>query len=184
MRCMSHQSFILQTTSMLIHESSIFSRLYSIASFLGPARYWNRLTIGWSEYCTQVPVTRAVVRRSPPFSPDVAAFLDYMHCWHGKTYEPSADSDPTSNQYIENLKDYFRLSPTKLGGPPHHPCTGTTCCPNGILSTRQHFRDRGKVWLTRGIGNPATNKWTKQWRSVDWCFAIMTVHGPTAPLVP
>ena len=179
-RCMSHQVFLLQTNGLLLHSSNILSRLYGMTAFLERARYWNRICLAWSLYVDRLPIQvdlRCML--VPTFSPAVSEMLMYVNAW--SMYYTTSEERETETSFAAGLKAYFMLSPTTLCGPPKHPCP-PGCCPGGVTETKQKFKDAGIVFFQKKLASPATNKWTKQWQSTDFCFITTTIHGMNGEL--
>jgi hypothetical protein len=188
-RCMSHQVFLLQVFSVGVFQSEPISRLYSLARFLESSRYWSRIALGWTIMCSSMPIEVIQCQQLPAFADDVVEFMSYMSMWD-VYYDWDRDkitklqqADPTqlgeSSAFRPDLEAYFKLCPTTLTGPPRHSCVNPpVCCPEGRRSTNNHFATKGNVWFRRKIQCPATNKWTKQWQSVDWAYALSVLHGP------
>ena len=179
--CQSHQTFLHQSNQLLVHIAPILSRTYGEAAFLANGHYWLRLCLAWSQFCRAVPLTLRRVSAAPMLSQSAANMVEYLSRWN-KYHENKTVLDGnsrTKSQYCASLMAYFNMVPDSLYGPPTvyvWPGCGYTSEQDARAALDRAGR---AAFLSRKLVSPATNKWTKQWRSTDfvWTHQIHA-NGP------
>ena len=159
-RCHSHQTFLLQSGTLLMFRSDFPSRAYGMSSFLRTGSYWIRLIIAFTLWCTNAKRIQATPENIVLSMP-VQQLMCYMSTWGTYSSSKTSSSDALRSDY----ESYFNLVPTALSQKPVRVCD--------LLSETQEetyhlLQTRGMVFFRTKPSSPDTNKWTKQWTSFDF----------------